>query len=202
MKGVIRKFFLEVFCLLRRSNMYRLMAVFPSAADARKESGSSSIPKEVGTLSEATLPRFKLHGSWLNPEDPIPDCDQEVTKRFYKRCSEAENLREGWIFKVIAGMDQGRQYMATTAILKIGRHYDNHVYLRDPKVSRHHALVTFLGGRIFIKDLQSTNGTWVNERRVASETELLPGGQIKIGETILQVEKISFKPLNPEDRLA
>lgn len=47
-------------------------------------------------------------------------------------------------------------------------------------VSRRHAMVFSNGGRYFIKDLQSMNGTYVNKERIKSSMGLLPGDEIII----------------------
>jgi pSer/pThr/pTyr-binding forkhead associated (FHA) protein len=81
----------------------------------------------------------------------------------------------------------GRQYLATTAEIKIGRKPENHIYLRDPKVSRFHAAVRINGSLLTLVDLESTNGTSVNEVRINTEKQLFPGDRIKVGETVIQV---------------
>jgi pSer/pThr/pTyr-binding forkhead associated (FHA) protein len=49
-------------------------------------------------------------------------------------------------------------------------------------VSRRHALVTVVGVRVFVADLDSTNGTFVNgERLTAAPREVHPGDRIGLG---------------------
>lgn len=92
-----------------------------------------------------------------------------------------------WVFTVIEGNDQGRQFIAATPELKIGRQPENHICLRDPKVSRFHALIKVKDSYLIIKDLQSTNGTLVNNVRIRRQ-KLQPGDLIKLGDTIIQVK--------------
>jgi pSer/pThr/pTyr-binding forkhead associated (FHA) protein len=84
-------------------------------------------------------------------------------------------------------LDLGRQYLATTAEMRIGRKPENHIFLRDPKVSRYHAVVRINGSRLTLVDLESTNGTSVNEVIIHAEKRLFPGDRIKVGETVIQV---------------
>lgn len=56
----------------------------------------------------------------------------------------------------------------------------NDIVLDNPQVSRHHAVVERAGGGHVLRDLGSTNGTFVNGRRIAERT-LAPGDIIQIG---------------------
>ena len=71
--------------------------------------------------------------------------------------------------------------MATTP-WRIGRGKDNELVLRDNSVSRHHAeIVRDDGGRFAIKDLDSLNGVFVDNKKV-QWTSLSDGAQIDIGD--------------------
>ena len=57
-------------------------------------------------------------------------------------------------------------------------------------VSRVHCrLTTDAGGHLDVEDLQSTNGTFVNERRVTTRTRLAAGDRLRVGRVELVVEK-------------
>lgn len=72
--------------------------------------------------------------------------------------------------------------------------------LKDPKVSSLHAKITIsAAGRFEIVDLNSSNGTFVNDKKILANHELKPGDLIKIGRTIIEVIEISGEsPLEPE----
>ncbi|MCI0397234.1 MAG: FHA domain-containing protein [Chloroflexi bacterium] len=61
------------------------------------------------------------------------------------------------------------------------------IWLDDPKVSRRHALLERLGAALQITDLNSSNGTFVNEHRISGPTLLRPGDKVRIGDTELVV---------------
>jgi ABC-type multidrug transport system ATPase subunit/pSer/pThr/pTyr-binding forkhead associated (FHA) protein len=65
--------------------------------------------------------------------------------------------------------------------LQIGRDADNDVVLDAPIVSRYHALVERIGQRYRVTDLNSANGTFVNDQRIEAATWLKPGDTIRIG---------------------
>jgi len=64
---------------------------------------------------------------------------------------------------------------------RLGRAADNEIVLRDPKVSRHHAVVNFTGSEYVIADLGSANGTKVNGIRIDQPCPLQHGDIVVIG---------------------
>lgn len=138
----------------------------------------SEVTKEP-TLKRTRLNRRTRPFSKTQPENGEP-CH---TKRF-KRCETIKYCR--WVFTVVEGNDRGRQFIGATTELKIGRQPENHICLRDPKVSRFHALIKIKDSYLIIKDLQSTNGTLVNNERIRRQ-KLQPGDLIKLGDSIIEV---------------
>jgi hypothetical protein len=67
----------------------------------------------------------------------------------------------------------GREYRVRDE-MTIGRR-DCHVLLPDPEVSRKHAILRVVDSRLVLEDLGSTNGTWVNGRRVRGPQPLAVG---------------------------
>jgi serine phosphatase RsbU (regulator of sigma subunit) len=67
--------------------------------------------------------------------------------------------------------------------LTIGRSARNDICIPDPFASRVHAEVRCEGGRYFLQDLGSANGTLYNDEFVTGEVTLASGGRIQIGET-------------------
>ena len=63
---------------------------------------------------------------------------------------------------------------------RIGRFHENHIILDHPMVSREHAVVTkgFFG--LYIEDLKSKFGTFVNGKRIHSKTKLRHGDRILV----------------------
>lgn len=68
----------------------------------------------------------------------------------------------------------------------IGRDVEDGISFPDPYISSRHARVFADGEGFLIEDLGSTNGIYVNGRRLAGATRLRAGDRIKLGETILQ----------------
>jgi hypothetical protein len=73
--------------------------------------------------------------------------------------------------------------------LTIGRAPENGLVVRDGRASRHHARIDVRRGSLVLTDLGSTNGSWVNDRRVES-IALGEGDQVRIGMTTLIIEAV------------
>ncbi|HEY1663981.1 MAG TPA: FHA domain-containing protein [Verrucomicrobiae bacterium] len=69
----------------------------------------------------------------------------------------------------------------------IGRVDDNTFQIVDPSVSSHHCEVLLRGSEILIRDLNSTNGTFINDARI-SESVLKPGQTLRLGQIELKLE--------------
>jgi S1-C subfamily serine protease len=72
----------------------------------------------------------------------------------------------------------------------IGRDADCNLVLQDDQISRKHATITITGGRIIVRDLGSTNGTYVNDERITVPTEIRTGDSIKVGDTLLVTSEV------------
>lgn len=71
--------------------------------------------------------------------------------------------------------------------ISIGRKDDNSISIDDPYISQVHAEVIVNDGRIFVNDLDSTNGTFVNGKSVNGKQELYTGDKIEIGRITFKV---------------
>ena len=77
-----------------------------------------------------------------------------------------------------------------SALVTIGRGLDNQLALNDKEVSVHHAIIRLEGPMYTIVDIGSTNGTFVNNKRLDRNTprSLTKGDVIRVGQTILTFE--------------
>jgi len=97
--------------------------------------------------------------------------------------------------RVLEGPYTGREFsFEQHDTFLIGRSDSAHLFLPDDKFfSRHHCLLEIAPPRCFLRDLGSTNGTFVNGQRV-SEVFLNSGDRIQGGATVLQVDVQSDQP--------
>lgn len=81
----------------------------------------------------------------------------------------------------------GRKHELNVDKTTIGRVEDNTFQIAESSVSSHHCEVLLRGTDVVIKDLDSTNGTFINGERIA-ESVLKPGQTLRLGQIELQLE--------------
>jgi hypothetical protein len=81
---------------------------------------------------------------------------------------------------------QGRLYPLGEE-LTMGRAAGCQVTLDDTYVSQIHARVFLRGGQVYVEDLGSTNGTYLNRTKVAGPMLVGPGDRLQVGSTVLEL---------------
>lgn len=113
------------------------------------------------------------------------------------RCRKLESLRGlliipeimPWL-NIISGPGIGQRHDLRSPRTTIGRDAANPIQIADPKSSRIHAEVTVDGGRYQVRDLDSSNGTWNDDGRIAS-LPLIDGSEFRIGATCFRFESVA-----------
>lgn len=88
--------------------------------------------------------------------------------------------------EIVEGPDAGR-HLPLQGTVVIGRSADADIVLDDQQVSRKHARVTAKNGTAVVEDLQSANGTYINQAELHAPAQLDPGDELLIGVTLLQL---------------
>lgn len=86
---------------------------------------------------------------------------------------------------MLRGPEPGRVWDLAPNETRIGKGSENDVILADATVSRSHFVIEREGAVYTLRDLGSTNGTWLEETRVR-EGFLQPGARIRVGEVVLR----------------
>jgi len=81
----------------------------------------------------------------------------------------------------------GRTFDLNIERTTVGRVEDNTFQIADGSVSSHHAEIILRGNDIVVKDLNSTNGTFINNEKV-TETVLKPGQTLRLGQVELKID--------------
>ena len=76
----------------------------------------------------------------------------------------------------------GSRYSLAADELIVGRAQDAGLVLDNSSVSRHHARLSWTGSTYVLEDLESTNGTWMNDRRLTDPGSLSNGDVIRFGD--------------------
>ena len=81
----------------------------------------------------------------------------------------------------------GRRFELEDPEVVLGRE-NAAIALADEETSRRHAAIRVIAGTVVIEDLGSTNGTFVDGRRIETATELVGGETIQLGQSTFEVE--------------
>jgi pilus assembly protein CpaF len=94
------------------------------------------------------------------------------------------------VFAVVIHEKGGAERRETfeTAELTVGRVQGNELMLPKGNVSKRHARLLYRDGRFIVTDLNSTNGTYVNRRRITQATIVREGDRIYVGDFVLRIE--------------
>jgi pSer/pThr/pTyr-binding forkhead associated (FHA) protein len=92
----------------------------------------------------------------------------------------------GWLV-VLSGQQKGEDFRLREGKNALGTSRDSEVALIDSAVSQKHASVSYKEGKFQLTDLDSTNGTFVNDgTESVARVELKDNDIIRVGETTLK----------------
>ena len=96
-----------------------------------------------------------------------------------------------WKLQAITGEFTGQEISVERDML-VGRHQDADLLLQSADISRRHAALLLKDQQLWVQDLNSSNGTFINDLKIEQETELHDGD-------ILQFASFMFSVLAPVD---
>ena len=117
--------------------------------------------------------------AWKGPGNPLDPIEQERVIREREAAAGIPGL-EGFALVVTAGPREGAHWTLHEGTCEAGRNTAALIFLDDVTVSRHHAEFIVSGGRLEVRDLGSTNGTYVNGKRT-DQAVLHSGDEVIIG---------------------
>lgn len=163
-----------------------LAAATPEPAPRRNESVFDS--SEDGEFYEVpeSEPRVQLH------PQPEPDAlfdEGQSTRVFNQQAPETTDDLPRAKLVITDGEQKGKTYYLNRNRTFFGRGTDNDVVLLDIAVSRRHARIDRHVEGFRLVDLQSSNGSQVNERRI-TEAELFDGDVVQLGESPMTFETL------------
>ncbi len=82
---------------------------------------------------------------------------------------------------VASGVHQGKPVAIPGTQFLIGRDEDCHLRPASPAISKKHCLLLVRGDKAFVRDMESTNGTFVNDEQITGERELANGDRLRFG---------------------
>lgn len=81
------------------------------------------------------------------------------------------------------------QSFGLDVITPLGRDVNNAIVIDDPFASAEHAVLTYRGRGWYLEDLGSTNGSYVNGRRVDGVSPMAFGDELQIGQVRMRLER-------------
>jgi pSer/pThr/pTyr-binding forkhead associated (FHA) protein len=95
-----------------------------------------------------------------------------------------------------AGKSAGKAIPITLSQFIIGRDPQCHLRPASPMISKRHCAVLVKGGKVFIRDFDSTNGTFINNDQVKGEREIKNEDVLKVGPLEFKVVLEVATPVN------
>jgi hypothetical protein len=103
--------------------------------------------------------------------------------------------RPRYALRFISGKYQGGEFpLRMNREIVIGRSSDLDMVLVEDMVSRRHAKITSTDAEVFIQDLGSTNGTFVNGEKIVGRARMNEGDRILVGTSIIKVVAAELNP--------
>jgi serine phosphatase RsbU (regulator of sigma subunit) len=102
---------------------------------------------------------------------------------------------------VLEGTAQGRRLEIDAQPITIGRGVTQTLVCDDRDVSRQHARVSVLNGAVVVEDLNSTNGTFVDDERISGTVTLKEGARIRLGGQLFKYERRSRADVKKAEEL-
>jgi len=94
-----------------------------------------------------------------------------------------------YVLQVVRGRSASTTLKLTDGVTSVGRHDDCVIRIKSSQVSRRHCEIFEVAGKLTIRDLGSSNGTFVNGKRVSGQQALKPGDEVTVGAVTLRVAK-------------
>jgi hypothetical protein len=135
-------------------------------------------------LSAVSVIRTDLFGKTVR----APDQPQELETPPPPPRRAKRQRGEPRVFMISQGNQAGLSAELSAGVVMIGRGADCQLILDDDYVSTRHARVVSTPNGIYVEDLGSTNGTYVNGQRITAPTTITLADTVRIGKTILKLE--------------
>lgn len=159
-----------------------------AAKGALKKGDKKEEKKEDGSMGwfskkqpEAQQQQREDRGGFEESEKTVAIDLNMINRGTFKPCV-------GWVV-VMTGELRGRDYRLSDGKNVMGTGADCDVVLTDPYLSSKHCVIRYENGTFTLVDLDSTNGTFLNERR-ASKEDMIDNDKIRVGRTELKFKSL------------
>jgi hypothetical protein len=152
----------------------------PAAAPPPSPPPPSPPPPPVAAPAPASAPPQTTVQATQPAEEEYDD-DSDATQFYTQGAAYSLMNEEVHCLEVSVDGELAQRHIVTPLGLKIGRVAPADIVLADSKVSRSHCMVELKEDQLFVADLNSTNGTFVDGERVAGAAILPVGSTLTVG---------------------
>ncbi len=99
-----------------------------------------------------------------------------------------------WSVRILKGANSGKSFMLREGDNIVGRAPSCAICIPTPGISKEHTNIYIQGKNIYVQDLNSTNGTFINGIRI-SKMQIKPGDKITLFDSILDIQPAQSNPI-------
>lgn len=169
-----------------------LSTTYDSVSDIERIKDKYGLTEQVAREVEEDEEREEVAVSEANGELPFKEDEKGEVNKGPERPKELLYSEEKTTFlgandknPILKNLSTGDVYEVTSNPFTIGKSQTCNLVIADKVVSRHHAEVVQYGDKYFIKDLSSTNGTFINGNKLMADTDV----ELKDGQEIIFANK-------------
>jgi predicted component of type VI protein secretion system len=104
-----------------------------------------------------------------------------------------------YVLQVVRGRSATTTLKLGDGVTSLGRHDDCLIRIKSSQVSRRHCELFESGGKLIVRDLGSSNGTFVNGKRVVGQQPIKPGDELTVGAVTLRLASLG-QAVNAADK--
>ena len=139
-------------------------------------------------LTYAVWHASKLEDSVTPLEDSPPERTIMVKKQPLDADGVVPDVMAHYLV-MVEGAEPGKRVEIDAVPITIGRDAHQTLAISDAELSRRHASVSLINGNVVVEDLQSTNGTFIDGKRVTEPSALREGSLLRLGHQYFKYER-------------
>lgn len=178
--GIFTLVLIGIGVTLMRQRRQRQKREAAAAASSANAASVAAVPSSVSSVVASTPePAFDPGATRIHFRTPPTGLSSSVLKRDEALLPTEVSAK----LVCVGGSQKGNSFSIAAAGITVGRHPENDIVITDPRVSFHHAWVGVIDRKAVLRDLGSTNGTFLNARidSPVGEVVLNPGDTIFFG---------------------